>query len=170
MFTHEYLEAKVKESQPHGNDFAKARRMYLLGSAFIIERSVANSVSTFNVESQRDSSIPPYKVKIEKVSKLSRDKLAQFDFSCTCPHFVHHKEVKLCKHIIYVLMCYYLRTWTGFRSCVKNCDAVTGILWYIHLFFVKYDNIWNKIFNVANVYVLLDVCHIIVPHCQYLSC
>ena len=110
MFTHEYLEAKVKESQPHGNDFAKARRMHLLGSAFIIEKSVANSVSTFNVESQRDSSIPPYKVKIEKVSKLSRDKLAQFDFSCTCPHFIHHKEVKLCKHIIYVLMCYYLRT------------------------------------------------------------
>ena len=43
VFSQEYLEAKVKELEPSGNDYVKAKRMYLLDLAFIIEKSVRQS-------------------------------------------------------------------------------------------------------------------------------
>ena len=41
-----------------------------------------------SVEIQEDSSILPYTVKIERNSKLSRDKQAQINLFCTCPIIV----------------------------------------------------------------------------------
>ena len=103
----DHLQARVKEFQPNGTDFEKSNTMLLKGKTLILNENVANNVATFSIQCQ-STNLVPYSVKIKKKHNLSRDKLCQFSFSCTCPHY-EKRKITFCKHIIYVLRCYYVR-------------------------------------------------------------
>ena len=107
LFTTEYLEAKVKDCQPHGSDFEKANSMFSAGTDYILNESVANNFARFSVQAQSEN-VEPYGVEIEKKHNLSRDKMSQLSSSCSCPHF-QKRKIKYCKHIIYVILCKYVR-------------------------------------------------------------
>ena len=109
VFNKDYLDSKVKEVQPYGSEVQKADRMYLLGTGYILKDSFSNGVGDFSVESQTDADVPSHHVKIVRKSKLHRDTISQFKFDCSCKHFAR-PEIKLCKHIIYVLKCYYSKS------------------------------------------------------------
>ena len=103
----EYLQSKVKERQPNGNDFEKAEKMFMEGKNHILHENVAKNIATFSIKPQSDNP-KPYSVMIKRRLNLSRDKLSQFSFSCDCPHF-KKRSIDFCKHIIYVIRCHYVR-------------------------------------------------------------
>ena len=109
VFTSEYIDAKVKEVQPYGSEVKKANLMCLVGTGYILEEKLSNGVATFSVESQTDADAEPHHVKISRKSKLSRDLFGQFNLSCSCLHFAR-PEIRLCKHLIYILKSYYVRS------------------------------------------------------------
>ena len=106
-FTSAYLEAKVRELQPYGSDYLKASKMFESGQAHILSKTLGKFHSTFSVESQSDAS-RQLKVEISKKSGLSRDIMSQLHFSCSCDHF-KRPSVKMCKHLIYCLLCFFVR-------------------------------------------------------------
>ena len=104
----EHLQNRVKEFQPHGSDFEKASTMLLQGKTLILNENVANNVATFSIQCQSENPMP-YSVKIKKKHNLSRKhNPSQFSFACNCPHY-EKRKITFCKHIIYVLRCYYVR-------------------------------------------------------------
>ena len=107
LFTTEYLEAKVKACQPNGSDCEKAHKMCSAATDYILNESVANNVATFAVLAQSEN-VEPYRVEIVRKHNLSRDKMSQLSSSCSCPHF-KNRQIKFCKHIIYVMKRKYVR-------------------------------------------------------------
>lgn len=106
-FTTSYLERKVNELQPNGGDFKKAANMYLLGESFIVSKTIRKHHNEFKIESQKDSKTK-YDVSIVKRTSLARDIMSQYHCKCSCPHY-QKAHVTICKHIIYCLLCFYVR-------------------------------------------------------------
>ena len=106
-FTSAYLEAKVRELQPYGSDYLKGSKMLESGQSLILSKTLGKFHSTFRVESQSDAS-RELNVEISRKSGLSRDIMSQLHFSCSCIHF-KRPSVKLCKHVIYCLLCFFVR-------------------------------------------------------------
>ena len=48
-FTSDYLEAKVRELQPHGSDYLKASKMFDVGRSMILCKMLGKSHSVFKV-------------------------------------------------------------------------------------------------------------------------
>ena len=107
QFSSSYLERKVNELQPNGGDFKKAANMYLLGESFIVSKTIRKHHNEFKIESQKDSKTK-YDVSIVKRTSLARDIMSQYHCKCSCPHY-QKAHVTICKHIIYCLLCFYVR-------------------------------------------------------------
>ena len=110
--------------------------MFSAGTDYILNESVANNFARFSVQAQSEN-VEPYRVEIERKHNLSRDKMSQLSSSCSCPHF-QKRKIKFCKHIIYVILCKYVRPQF---DVVYICRCLDQTNWKIYM-----ENYIDKLF------------------------